>query len=37
MMHTMSQLNAGNTTVEQRMLANGVFGALNKAWGEFKQ
>ena len=36
MMYMTSQLNAGNTTVEQRMLANGVFGALNKAWGEFK-
>ncbi|GLB34387.1 putative SWA2 protein [Lyophyllum shimeji] len=31
------KLNAGNTTVEQRMLANGVFGALNEAWNAFKQ
>ncbi|CDZ97307.1 Auxilin-like protein and related proteins containing DnaJ domain [Phaffia rhodozyma] len=26
------KLNAGNTTVEQRMIANGVFAALNEAW-----
>ncbi|KAF8076973.1 hypothetical protein FPV67DRAFT_1649659 [Lyophyllum atratum] len=31
------KLNAGNTTVEQRMLANGVFGTLNEAWNAFKQ
>jgi hypothetical protein len=31
------QLKAGNTTVEQRMLANGVFAGLNEAWGAFKQ
>ncbi|KAG5650183.1 hypothetical protein H0H81_000405 [Sphagnurus paluster] len=31
------KLNSGNTTVEQRMLANGVFGALNEAWNAFKQ
>ncbi|KAG6866605.1 hypothetical protein C0991_000715 [Blastosporella zonata] len=30
------KLNSGNTTVEQRMLANGVFGALNEAWNAFK-
>ncbi|KAF7325906.1 UBA domain-containing protein 7 [Mycena kentingensis (nom. inval.)] len=30
------KLNAGNTTLEQRMLANGVFGALNEAWNAFK-
>ena len=33
----MAQLNAGNTTVEQRMVANGVFGALNEAWNVFQQ
>jgi hypothetical protein len=32
----LSQLNTGNSTVEQRMLANGVFGALNEAWNAFK-
>ncbi|KLO06917.1 hypothetical protein SCHPADRAFT_1002045 [Schizopora paradoxa] len=26
------KLNAANTTLEQRMIANGVFGALNEAW-----
>jgi len=31
------KLNAGNTTVEQRMVANGVFGALNEAWNVFQQ
>ncbi|KAH0832195.1 hypothetical protein J3R83DRAFT_13113 [Lanmaoa asiatica] len=31
------KLNAGNTTVEQRMVANGVFGALNEAWNAFQQ
>jgi tetratricopeptide (TPR) repeat protein len=30
------QLNVKNTTVEQRMVANGVFGALNDAWNAFK-
>jgi len=30
-------LKAGNTTVEQRMVANGVFATLNEAWGAFKQ
>lgn len=30
------KLNTGNSTVEQRMLANGVFGALNEAWNAFK-
>jgi len=31
------KLNPTNSTVEQRMLANGVFGALNDAWNAFKQ
>jgi tetratricopeptide (TPR) repeat protein len=31
-----SQLNVKNTTLEQRMIANGVFGALNDAWNAFK-
>ncbi|TFK47023.1 hypothetical protein OE88DRAFT_1666848 [Heliocybe sulcata] len=31
------KLNAGNTTVDQRMIANGVFAALNDAWNAFKQ
>ncbi|KAF7975610.1 hypothetical protein HWV62_9191 [Athelia sp. TMB] len=31
------QLNSNNTTVEERMIANGVFGALNDAWNAFKQ
>ncbi|KAG6370522.1 hypothetical protein JVT61DRAFT_11303 [Boletus reticuloceps] len=31
------KLNAGNTTVEQRLIANGVFGALNEAWNVFQQ
>lgn len=31
------KLNAHNTTVEQRMIANGVFGALNEAWNAFQQ
>ena len=30
------QLNAKNTTLEQRMIANGVFGSLNEAWNAFK-
>ncbi|PVF97570.1 hypothetical protein CPB86DRAFT_874043 [Serendipita vermifera] len=30
------KLKTGNTTVEQRMLANGVFAGLNEAWGSFK-
>ena len=30
------QLNARNTTVEQRMIANGVFGSLNDAWNAFQ-
>ncbi|KAH9899437.1 hypothetical protein C8Q73DRAFT_787321 [Cubamyces lactineus] len=30
------KLNVRNTTVEQRMIANGVFGALNEAWNAFK-
>ncbi|KAI0337939.1 hypothetical protein BDW22DRAFT_1488020 [Trametopsis cervina] len=30
------KLNVNNTTVEQRMIANGVFGALNEAWNSFK-
>ncbi|KAF9234152.1 hypothetical protein BU15DRAFT_90081 [Melanogaster broomeanus] len=31
------KLNANNTTLEQRMIANGVFGALNEAWNAFQQ
>ncbi|KAG1748915.1 uncharacterized protein EDB91DRAFT_1197569 [Suillus paluster] len=31
------KLNAQNTTLEQRMIANGVFGALNEAWNAFQQ
>ncbi|KZV64066.1 hypothetical protein PENSPDRAFT_757490 [Peniophora sp. CONT] len=31
------KLNARNTTVEQRMIANGVFSALNDAWNAFQQ
>ncbi|EJD01067.1 uncharacterized protein FOMMEDRAFT_169260 [Fomitiporia mediterranea MF3/22] len=31
------KINSGNTTVEQRMIANGVFAALNDAWLAFKQ
>jgi len=31
------QLNASNTTVEQRMIANGVFGTLSEAWNAFLQ
>lgn len=31
------QLNANNSTVEQRMIANAVFGTLNEAWNAFKQ
>ncbi|KAF8872272.1 DnaJ domain-containing protein [Infundibulicybe gibba] len=31
------KLNAGNTTLEQRMIANAVFGILNEAWNAFKQ
>ncbi|KAG6890288.1 hypothetical protein C0995_009494 [Termitomyces sp. Mi166 len=31
------KLNSSNTTVEQRMIANGVFGTLNEAWNAFKQ
>ncbi|KAJ6466327.1 hypothetical protein C8R45DRAFT_877019 [Mycena sanguinolenta] len=30
------KLNASNSTLEQRMVANGVFGALNEAWNAFK-
>ncbi|KAJ3505363.1 hypothetical protein NMY22_g17612 [Coprinellus aureogranulatus] len=30
------KLNANNSTVEQRMIAGGVFGALNEAWLAFK-
>ncbi|KAI1795036.1 hypothetical protein LXA43DRAFT_1110417 [Ganoderma leucocontextum] len=30
------KLNVKNTTLEQRMIANGVFGALNEAWNVFK-
>jgi tetratricopeptide (TPR) repeat protein len=30
------QLNVNNTTLEQRMIANGVFAALNEAWLAFK-
>ncbi|KAL1746238.1 hypothetical protein HDZ31DRAFT_62382 [Schizophyllum fasciatum] len=29
------KLNAGNTTLEQRMIANGVFGTLNEAYNAF--
>ncbi|KAK7056238.1 auxilin-like clathrin-binding protein required for normal clathrin function [Paramarasmius palmivorus] len=31
------KLSAGSFTVEQKMLAQGVFGALNEAWNAFKQ
>ncbi|TDL17117.1 hypothetical protein BD410DRAFT_831650 [Rickenella mellea] len=31
------KLNSSNTTLEQRMIANGVFSALNDAWNVFKQ
>ncbi|KAI0940300.1 hypothetical protein AcV5_001446 [Taiwanofungus camphoratus] len=31
------KLNVRNTTLEQRMIANGVFGSLNEAWNAFKQ
>ncbi|EKM59999.1 uncharacterized protein PHACADRAFT_250840 [Phanerochaete carnosa HHB-10118-sp] len=31
------KLNTRNTTLEQRMIANGVFGSLNEAWNAFKQ
>ncbi|KAG9081974.1 hypothetical protein FRC06_005301 [Ceratobasidium sp. 370] len=31
------KLNTSSTTVEQRMIANNVFGALNEAWGAFAQ
>ncbi|CCM00469.1 uncharacterized protein FIBRA_02502 [Fibroporia radiculosa] len=31
------KLNVNNTTLEQRMMANGVFGSLNDAWNAFKQ
>ena len=31
------QLNAKNTTLEQRMIANGVFGSLNEAWNAFNR
>ncbi|KAL5527302.1 hypothetical protein ACEPAG_6093 [Sanghuangporus baumii] len=31
------KINSSNTTVEQRMIANGVFAALNDAWTAFKQ
>ncbi|RPD81347.1 hypothetical protein L226DRAFT_499569 [Lentinus tigrinus ALCF2SS1-7] len=30
------KLNVKNTTLEQRMIANGVFGSLNEAWNAFK-
>ncbi|KAJ7750974.1 hypothetical protein DFH07DRAFT_922464 [Mycena maculata] len=30
------KLNANNSTLEHRMIANGVFGALNEAWNAFK-
>ncbi|KAJ6620700.1 hypothetical protein B0H10DRAFT_2020102 [Mycena sp. CBHHK59/15] len=30
------KLNVNNSTLEQRMVANGVFGALNEAWNAFK-
>ncbi|GAW01043.1 uba ts-n domain protein [Lentinula edodes] len=30
------KLNEGNSTLEQRMIAAGVFGALNEAWNAFK-
>ncbi|KAI0758146.1 hypothetical protein C8Q74DRAFT_1452106 [Fomes fomentarius] len=30
------KLNVQNTTLEQRMIANGVFGSLNEAWNAFK-
>ncbi|KDQ15523.1 hypothetical protein BOTBODRAFT_65563 [Botryobasidium botryosum FD-172 SS1] len=30
------KLNPNNTTLEQRMIANGVFGSLNEAWLAFK-
>ncbi|KAH8092472.1 hypothetical protein BXZ70DRAFT_951043 [Cristinia sonorae] len=30
------KLNVNNTTLEQRMIANGVFGSLNEAWNAFK-
>ncbi|KAI8982783.1 hypothetical protein BD414DRAFT_491121 [Trametes punicea] len=30
------KLNVRNTTLEQRMIANGVFGTLNEAWNVFK-
>ncbi|KAF7357622.1 UBA domain-containing protein 7 [Mycena sanguinolenta] len=30
------KLNGSNSTLEQRMVANGVFGALNEAWNAFK-
>ena len=32
---THAQLNASNTTLEQRMIANGVFGTLNEAYNAF--
>ncbi|XP_006463873.1 hypothetical protein AGABI2DRAFT_187328 [Agaricus bisporus var. bisporus H97] len=31
------KLNVNNSTLEQRMIAQGVFGALNEAWNAFKQ
>ncbi|KAK0243425.1 hypothetical protein EDD85DRAFT_327190 [Armillaria nabsnona] len=31
------KLNSNNSTLEQRMIANGVFGTLNEAWNAFKQ
>ncbi|CAE6423981.1 unnamed protein product, partial [Rhizoctonia solani] len=31
------KLNTSSTTVEQRMIANSVFGALNEAWNAFEQ
>ncbi|KAJ1309277.1 hypothetical protein OPQ81_004939 [Rhizoctonia solani] len=31
------KLNTSSTTIEQRMIANSVFGALNEAWNAFEQ
>ncbi|KAF9453124.1 hypothetical protein P691DRAFT_801993 [Macrolepiota fuliginosa MF-IS2] len=31
------KVNTGNSTLEQKMIAQGVFGALNEAWNAFKQ
>ncbi|KAH9049618.1 hypothetical protein EDB84DRAFT_1585427 [Lactarius hengduanensis] len=35
-LHPTRCLNVKNTTLEQRMIANGVFGTLNDAWNAFK-